>query len=177
MLPDEPRKKDLATTPKRTAEYVQLYRSAMRAMRVLATEAPMAHAVLYVLLERMNERNALVASNATLQKLTGKGRATITRALAELRRRNIIETVRAGNLSVIVVNSRVAWSTDTSMRGQFAVFDARVIAAADEQDHPASLGHEPALQRLPPVLIPPERASVLDDTSETDGQQELLLDR
>lgn len=168
--------RELAPPNKRQAEFVQLYRSAMRAMRELALEAPMAHAVLYVLLERINERNALVASNATLCKLTGKSRATITRALAELRSRNYIETLRAGNLTVIVVNQRVAWTTDTALRGRLAVFDARVIVSEDEQDNPR-LGREPELMRLPPVLVPPEIATVLDDEDPTvAGQQPLSLD-
>lgn len=168
--------RELAPPAKRQAEFVQLYRSAMRAMRELALEAPMAHAVLYVLLERINERNALVASNATLCKLTGKSRATITRALAELRARNYIETLRAGNLTVIVVNQRVAWTTDTALRGRLAVFDARVIVSEDEQDNPR-LGREPELMRLPPVLLPPEIATVLNDEDPTvAGQQDLPID-
>jgi DNA-binding transcriptional MocR family regulator len=168
--------RELAPPNKRQAEFVQLYRSAMRAMRKLALEAPMAHAVLYVLLERINERNALVVSNATLCKLTGKSRATITRAIAELRSRNYIETLRAGNLTVIVVNQRVAWTTDTALRGRLAVFDARVIVSEDEQDNP-QLEREPELMRLPPVLVPPEIATTLDDEDPTvAGQQPLPID-
>ena len=168
--------RELAPQNNRQAEFVQLYRSAMRAMSTLALEAPMAHAVLYVLLERINERNALVVSNATLCKLTGKSRATITRALAELRTRNYIETLRAGNLTVIVVNQRVAWTTDTALRGKLAIFDARVIVSEDEQDNP-QLGREPNLMRLPPVLVPPEIASSIDDEDPTNrGQRSLPLD-
>ncbi len=164
------------TAPKRSAEYVQIYRSSMRALRQLAVEAPMAHAVLYVLLERINERNALIASNATLQKLTGRGRATITRALAELRKRNYIETLRAGNLSVIVVNKRVAWTTDTVLRTKLATFDALVIVSADEQSDPDALGNEAPLLRLPPILVPPEHATTLNDDAAGRGQQDLPLD-
>lgn len=155
-------------------EYVQLYRSAMTALRQLALEAPTAHAVLYVLMERINERNALVASYATLSKLTGKSRATITRAMAELRQRNYIEVVKAGNVSVIVVNKRVAWATETALRGKLAVFDARVIVSSEEQDEPERIGKEPDLIRLPPVLVPPEMATLLDDGAE-DGQADLPL--
>lgn len=159
---------------KKRIEYVQLYRSSMKALRQLALEAPTAHAVLYVLMERINERNALVASYATLAKLTGKSRATITRALAELRTRNYIEMVKAGNVSVIVVNKRVAWATETALRGKLAVFDARVIVSSEEQDEPTRLGKEPDLVRLPPVLVPPEVATMLED-GEDDGQGDLPL--
>lgn len=157
------------TRDQRRTEYVQLYRSSMKALRTLAIEAPMAHAVLYVLLERINDRNALIASNATLAKLTGKSRATITRALAELRKRNYIETLRAGNLTVIVVNKRVVWTTDTVLRTQMAVFDARVIISADEQTEPEKLGKEADLVRLPPVLVPPEIATLLEDGDDEQG--------
>lgn len=155
-------------------EYVQLYRSSMRALRQLALEAPTAHAVLYVLMERINERNALVASYSTLAKLTGKSRATISRALSELRQRNYIEIVKAGNVSVIVVNKRVVWATDTGLRGKLAVFDARVIVSSDEQDEPERLGQEPELVKLPPVLVPPEIGTLLEDGSDA-GQGDLPL--
>ncbi len=168
--------RELAPQNKRQAEFVQVYRSSMRALSNLALEAPTAHAVLYVLLERINERNALVVSNTTLCKLTGKSRSTITRALADLRSRNYIETLRAGNVTVIVVNKRVAWTTDTALRGRLAIFDARVIVSEEEQAN-TSLGREPELVRLPPVLVPPEIATTLDDEDPTvAGQAQLGLD-
>lgn len=154
--------------------FVQLYRSSMRAMRGLAFEAPAAHGVLYVLLERMNQRNALVVSQATLCQITGKTRSTIQRALAELKKRNFVEIVRAGNIAIIIVNKRVAWTTHTALREKLATFDAQVIASASEQDDPTVLGQEPPLVALPPILIPPEIGSLLDDEDPTiAGQQSL----
>lgn len=168
----------LASLPVRERTlFVQLYRSALRAMRQLAFDAPKAHGVLYVLLERMNQRNALMASQATLSKITGQSRSTIQRALAELKKRNYIEIVKAGNVSVIVVNKRVAWTTDTALRERVAVFDAQVIVSESEQDQPALLGKEPPLVQLPPMLIPPEIATMLDDEDPTvTGQQALPLE-
>lgn len=161
---------------KERTEFVQLYRSQMKALRTLCLEAPMAHAVLYVLMERCNERNALVASYSTLSAITGKSRRTIARALDELRRRNYIEVLKAGNVSVIVLNKRVVWTTDTSLRLKLASFDARIVISADEQDEPHRLGSEPPLVKLPPVLIPPEIGSMLDDEGPTtEGQQDLPL--
>lgn len=159
------------------AEFVQLYRSAMRAMRMLAIEAPMAHAVLYVLLERMNQRNALVVSVETLCKITGKSRSTVSRALSELRRRNYIDVLRAGNIPVIVVNKRVAWTTDTVLREKLAIFDAQVILSANEQDDANRIENEKPLAQLPPMLVPPELATMLDDEDPTiAGQQDLPLE-
>lgn len=156
--------------------FVQLYRSSLRAMRGLAFEAPAAHGVLYVLLERMNQRNALVASQATLCQITGKKRSTIQRALSELKKRNFIEIVRAGNIAIIVVNKRVAWTTHTALREKIATFDAQVIASASEQENPEVLGKEPPLVMLPPILIPPEVGSLLNDDPTTAGQQDLPLE-
>ena len=167
----------LATLPvKERTLFVQLYRTAMRAMRSLAFEAPTAHGVLYVLLERMNQRNALVASQATLCKITGRGRTAIQKALNELRARNFIEIVRAGNLSIIVVNKRVAWTTDTSLREKLAVFDAQVIVSADEQTGSDVLISDAPLVQLPPMLVPPEIATIMDDEDPTiAGQQDFPI--
>lgn len=161
--------------PGRTpAHFVQLYRSQMRALRQLATDSPAAHAVLYVLLERMNNRNALVASHATLAKLVGKSKATITRALATLRERNFVQVLRVGNLTAIVVNSRIAWSDDLVLRERLAVFDAQIIAAESEQLD--GIEETAELVRLPPILIPPEIGALLDDEDPTTaGQQDLPL--
>lgn len=169
----------LAALPARERTlFVQLYRSALRAMRQLAFDAPKAHGVLYVLLERMNQRNALVASQGTLSKITGQSRSTIQRALAELKKRNYIEIVRAGNVSVIVVNKRVAWTTDTALRERLAVFDAQVIVSEGEQYQSDRLDNEPPLVQLPPMLIPPEIGSMFDDEDPTSaGQQDLPLER
>lgn len=162
------------TPARRPAHFVQLYRSQMRALRDLAIDAPAAHAVLYVLLERMNSRNALVASHATLGKLVGKSRATVTRALGELRRRNFIEVLRVGNLTAIIVNKRVAWSDDMLLREKLAVFDAQVIATASEQVEAIEDATE--LIRLPPILVPPDDiGTLLDDDPTTAGQQDLPL--
>lgn len=160
---------------RRPAHFVQLYRSQMRALRDLAVDSPAAHAVLYVLLERMNSRNALVASHATLGKLLGKSRATVSRALRELRSRNFIETVRVGNLTAIIVNKRVAWSDDLLLRDRLAVFDAQVITTASEQVE--AIEGATDLIRLPPVLVPPDDMAVmLDDVDPTTaGQQDLPL--
>lgn len=157
--------------------FVQLYRSSMRALRNLTLEAPTAAGVLMVLLERMNRRNALVASQSTLCKLTGKGRTAIQNAMNELRKRNFIDVVKVGNIAVIVVNARVAWTTDAALRDKLAVFDAQVIVSASEQPEPEKLGSEPPLVQLPPVLVPPEIATMLDDEDPTvAGQQDLPID-
>lgn len=143
-------------------------------MRSLALEAPTAHAVLYVLLERMNQRNALVCSRDTLARITGKSRPTVTRALTELRERNIIETVVSGNMPIIVVNQRIAWATDTTLRGKLAVFDATVIVSLDEQE-PSYSQALPPLVKLPPMLIPPDVGVLLDDDKDQRGQGEIDL--
>lgn len=151
--------------------FVQLYRSSMRALRNLTLEAPTAAGVLMVLLERMNRRNALVASQGTLCKLTGKGRTAIQNAMNELRKRNFIDVVKVGNIAVIVVNARVAWTTDTALRDKLAVFDAQVIVSASEQPDPEKLGSDTPLIQLPPVLVPPEIATMLDDEDPTIASQ------
>lgn len=135
----------------------------------------MAHAVLYVLLERMNQRNALVVSVETLCKLTGKSRSTVSRALSELRRRNYIDVLRAGNIPVMVVNKRVAWTTDTILREKLAIFDAQVILSAKEQDELTQFENPKPLTQLPPLLVPPEIGSMLDDDPTIAGQQDLPL--
>lgn len=155
-------------------EFVQLYKSSMRALATLALEEPAAHAVMYVLMERINKRNALIASHSTLARITGKSRSTITRALAVLRKRNYIQIVKAGNVSIIVVNKRIVWTTDTDLRERFSIFDAQVIVSEKEQDFVVEEEEAKGeLLQVPPILIPPEHASLLEDEKGAEIQGEL----
>jgi hypothetical protein len=154
--------------------FVQLYRSQMRAMRHLAVEEPAAHAVLYVLLERMDMHNAIVVSYRTLGAITKKSESTIKRSIKVLRERNYIEVLRVGTTSVIVVNRRVAWTASTTGR-KLAIFDARVIVSEDEQEDFKALENAPELHRLPPFLRPPENGVMLEDSSDH-SEPELQLE-
>ncbi|SEJ37630.1 hypothetical protein SAMN04244572_03727 [Azotobacter beijerinckii] len=134
--------------------WVQTERAGHEAWAQLIHHAPRAAQLLHVLVANMDERGALVASQATLSKLTGVSVATTKRALAELIKGQWIQTIRIGGerggTLAYVVNSRIAWA-DSRENLKLARFTARVLISSEDQ---ADLGGEP-LQQVP-ALAPGE---------------------
>ena len=130
--------------------FVQLSRNYLREMRGLARKSPVAHEILYYLVEHMGRTtNAVVCSRSVLAEVTGCSIATVGRAIRVLKDDSWIDTVKIGNASAYCVNERVFWQAARNQR-QYAVFSATVIAAASEQD---SDFREKAKQKLTYIPI------------------------
>lgn len=130
--------------------WVQTERAAHEAMAQLIAQAPRAAQLLHVLIANMDKSNALIASQATLAKMTNVSMATIKRALQVLTEQAWIQTIRLGGerggALAYVVNSRVAWA-DSRDNLRFARFNARVLVSSEDQP---DLGHAP-LKNMPVV--------------------------
>ncbi|RON41386.1 hypothetical protein BK666_24585 [Pseudomonas frederiksbergensis] len=151
--------------------WVQTERAAHEALAQLINKAPRAAALLHVLIAHMDERGALVASQATLSKLCKVSLATTKRALAELQDNQWIQTIRLGGerggTLAYVVNSRVAWA-DSRENLRLAHFSARVIVSSDDQE---SLGEKP-LRQIP--AMSPGEMQLPAGEGEAPPVQELL---
>lgn len=114
--------------------FVQLSRGYLSQMRKLARKSPIAHEILYYLVEHMGRTtNAVVCSYTTLCEVTGVSRPTIGRAIKLLKDDHWIDTVKIGNSNAYCVNERVFWQAGRNQR-KYAVFSATVIASATDQD-------------------------------------------
>ncbi|WP_228391577.1 replication/maintenance protein RepL [Pseudomonas helleri] len=130
--------------------FVQISRSYLTQMRKLARASPIAHEILYYLVEHMGRTtNAVVCSYGTLCEVTGVSRPTVGRAIKLLKDENWIDTVKIGNASAYCVNERVFWQAGRNQR-KYAVFSATVIASASEPD---SNFKEKAKQKLTYIPI------------------------
>ena len=130
--------------------FVQISRGYLTQMRKLARASPIAHEILYYLVEHMGRTtNAVVCSYGTLCEVTGVSRPTVGRAIKLLKDENWIDTVKIGNASAYCVNERVFWQAGRNQR-KYAVFSATVIASASEQD---SNFKEKAKQKLTYIPI------------------------
>lgn len=113
--------------------FIQLSRNYLSQMRTLARKNPVAHEILYYLVEHMGRTtNAVVCSYKTLCEITGVSRPTVGRAIKLLKDDNWIDTVKIGSASAYCVNERVFWQSGKNLR-KYAVFSATVIAAESEQ--------------------------------------------
>lgn len=130
--------------------WVQTERAGHEAWAQLIAQAPRAAQLLHVLVANMDKSGALIASQATLAKLTGVSTATTKRALQVLIEHHWIQTIRLGGdrggALAYVVNSRIAWA-DKRENLQFARFNARVLISNEDQQ---DLGGDP-LKQIPSV--------------------------
>ena len=142
--------------------YVQWEKSSMSAFRSLVGKSPAAAQVVSLITERLDVTNALVISQQTMADLCGISRPTVARAIAILKDRNWIETVRIGSTTAYICNQSVFWQQARDKRF-YADFTARVIASADEQPEKLEeLQADKKMHRLPSAN-PDEKISILKD--------------
>ena len=90
------------------SNFVQLSRGYLQQMRKLARKSPIAHEILYYLVEHMGRTtNAVVCSYTTLCEVTGVSRPTVGRAIKLLKEDNWIDTVKIGNANAYCVNEGI----------------------------------------------------------------------
>ncbi|EFI8498732.1 plasmid replication initiation protein [Escherichia coli] len=144
--------------------FVQISRGYLTQMRKLARASPIAHEILYYLVEHMGRTtNAVVCSYGTLCEVTGVSRPTVGRAIKLLKDENWIDTVKIGNASAYCVNERVFWQAGRHQR-KYAVFSATVIASASEQE---SNFKDKAKQKLTYIPIIEDDDRMLVNTEES----------
>lgn len=125
---------EFKVTENKNYDFVQVSRSYLKQMRNLAKKNPLAHEILYYLVEHMGRTtNAVVVSYQTLCETTGVSRPTIGRAIRLLKNDNWIDAVKIGNATAYCVNARVFWQATRNQK-KYAIFKATVIATESEQD-------------------------------------------
>lgn len=105
----------------------------------------------HFLVANMERNGAIVASYATLAKITGMSVATVRRAIDDLKADRWIEVVQIGGkggANAFVVNERVAWAMGRDQK-HMAVFSATILADRGEQQQldTTPLRRIPVLQR------------------------------
>ena len=108
-------------------------------------------------------------TKAIAEGIGGK-RETVNRALSYLSKHNFLQIIKAGGVSVYVVNSRVAWQGERGAR--YAAFGADVIAIESEQL--INLDDQTPLKSVP-VLYDGERVLVGNEDMPPPDQQEMDL--
>ena len=154
--------------------FVQLSRHYLKQMRTLARKNPLAHEILYYLVEHMGRTtNAVVVSYNTLCEVTGVSRPTIGRAIKILKNDNWIDAVKIGNATAYCVNARAFWQAKRNQK-KYAIFAATVIASETEQE---SNYKEKAKEKLTyvPVLEKSERPIIDNQELPPPDQKDLEL--
>jgi DNA-binding transcriptional ArsR family regulator len=99
----------------------------------LALKHPKAHAILYFLVDQMDNYNAVMVSNKVLQEVLGVSRQTISASIKILKENGFITILKSGTSNVYTINDSVYWKSWGNKR-QYSKFPANVVLSLNEQD-------------------------------------------
>lgn len=153
-----------------TFGWLQFEKKALGELTKLSMASPAAMGTLMYLVNHMSRSNALVVSQQAIADGIGGKRETVNRALRYLVQHNFVQIIKAGGVSVYVVNSRVAWQGERGAR--YAAFGADVIAIESEQT--IDLDDKTPLKSVP-KLHEGERLLVGNENLPPPDQQEMEL--
>lgn len=115
------------------SRWTQFNNEHTKELMTLALKYPKAHAILYFLVDQMDEYNAIVCSYKVLQEVLGISQATCARAIKTLKDLGFIAVLKSGSGNVYAINDTVYWKSWGNNR-QYSKFPANVILAKSEQD-------------------------------------------
>jgi DNA-binding transcriptional ArsR family regulator len=99
----------------------------------LALKHPKAHAILYFLVDQMDEYNAVMCSTKVLEEVLGISRQTISKNITLLKENGFIAVLKSGTSNVYTINDKVYWKTSGNKQ-QYSKFPANVVLSMSEQD-------------------------------------------
>lgn len=131
--------------------WVQTERRAHEEWANLIGTHPKAAQLLHLLVANMDKKSAVIVSQKVLAEMMKCSLNTIKRAIVPLQAGNWIDVIRIGSgrggVNAYLVNRRVAWA-DKRENQHYAIFDARIITSASEQDGDV-FAHQEPLKQLP----------------------------
>lgn len=115
------------------SRWTQFNNEHTRALMSLALNHPKAHAILYFLVDQMDQYNAVMCSYKVLQDVLNISRATIQRNIQILRKLGFIAVLKSGTSNVYAINDTVYWKSWGNNK-QYSKFPANIILSLEEQD-------------------------------------------
>lgn len=134
--------------------WVQTDRKGHEAFSQLILRKPRAAALMHLLISRMGEHNAVVASRKNLARLMDCHPNTIDKAIDDLVIRNWVEvrqTGGTGSTNAYIINDRIAWSGKRDGI-RYSLFSASVLVSDDDQPDQLELDNKQPLHRIPRML-------------------------
>ena len=104
----------------------------------LALKHPKAHAILYFLIDQMDEYNAVMCSYQVLQEYLNTSRQTLSKNIKVLKDKGFIAVLKSGTSNVYAVNDSVYWKSWGNNR-KYSKFPANVILSLSEQEEAVKL--------------------------------------
>lgn len=113
--------------------WTQLNNEHTKELMQLALKYPKAHAILYFLVDQMDEYNAVICSTKVLEEILNVSRQTISKNIRILKEHGFIVILKSGSSNVYVINDKVYWKSWSNNK-RYSKFPANVVLAFDEQE-------------------------------------------
>jgi hypothetical protein len=115
------------------SRWTQFNNEHTKELMILAIKYPKAHAILYFLVDQMDNYNACICSYKVMQEVLECGQATVARNIKILKDLGFLAILKSGNANVYTINDKVYWKSWGNNR-QYSKFPANVVLAMSEQD-------------------------------------------
>ena len=123
------------------SRWTQFNNEHTKELMLLAIKYPKAHAILYFLVDQMDNYNACICSYKVMQEVLECGQATIARNIKTLKDLGFLAVLKSGNANVYTINDKVYWKSWGNNR-QYSKFPANVVLAMSEQDEDYQISFE-----------------------------------
>lgn len=126
----------LSATPIRKSSYerwAQINLKKVSVLNKLIGENPTAARVFLTMVDKMDNRNAIVISMKALSEILFLSRSTLHRSIEFLKESGLIHVYHSGSSNVYAINDDVVWKSYAANR-KFSAFDAKIVLAKDEQN-------------------------------------------
>lgn len=120
---------------KRNGDFVQVYRDHMPELRWLMGCSGVASKLLFFIMEQMDGKNALMASQQVFMDYLEVSRPTVGRAIKLLYDNGFIDILKSGSSNVYIVNHEVAWTSYSNQKKMCRFNGNMIISATENKDY------------------------------------------
>lgn len=99
----------------------------------LAVKHPKAHAILYFLVDQMDDYNAVMCSSKVIEEVLGVSRQTVSKYIKILKENGFIAILKSGASNIYAINDKVYWKSWGNNK-RYSKFPANVVLTLSEQE-------------------------------------------
>ena len=115
--------------------FVQFYEKNLATIRVLISKNPFACEVFLFLIEKMNNKNAIICPNKVLCETFNKSKKSVERAISHLKNNGYLHVTKAGQTNVYHMNPEIVWKAwDTNKK--YCEFEGQILIAKSDNKSP-----------------------------------------
>lgn len=98
------------------------------------SDNPLAMKMYLLIVQKMDKRNALIASYEFFMQQFNTSSSSVRRAVSVLQKNNILQIKRIKGMTIYLLNPDIVWK-DKGSRQQYCEFDAKILMTGEEWNY------------------------------------------